>query len=273
MESFFNELREILHDCEITVVSWKAEWGQRQWEVNLLHGNPINISDNHLIFKQAVKFLATKHGYVANFMARPNSDVVGSSCHIHLSMHNRDGKSIFYDKAMPNCFSASGQYAVNGILKYASEFSAMYASNINSYRRLATNNFCGAILSWGFDNRISTCRILGSDTSSSRIEFRIPGADSNPYLAIAGLLASARKGMEEQQLPLIEENKIDRQIHEYQALPFSLESATKLFRDSVASKNEFGISFVNYYSTYLENEINKFNNVVSEWEVKRYYDI
>jgi glutamine synthetase len=272
METFFDELRSNLVTSNILVESWQSEWGLGQWEVNLSHGNPINVADSHILFKLAVKELAIKYGYKANFMAKPESSQVGSSGHIHISLHDRLGRSVFFDRSMPHNISEVCLHAIEGILHYTPECMPLYAGNINSYRRLAAGEFCGHGPSWGFDNRTVTCRVMTGDEESTHLEFRIPGADINPYFAIAGVLASVRNGISDRREP---NQKVvgDANIETSQQYPLTLESATESFINSSYTKSEFGTEFVSHFGSHLKHECKQFSSAVTDWEIKRYADV
>jgi len=272
MAIVFDEVIDTLKNSGVTVESWQAEWGLGQWEVNLKRGNPLEVADSHTIFKMAVKEIALKHGYTANFMAKPFSTEVGSSCHIHVSLKDKSGNQIFFDESKEFSLSTITKSAVAGILHYTPQSMPMYASTINSYRRLAASEFCGNGATWGFDNRTATCRVLGHDSESLHIEFRIPGADANQYLALAGLLASIRKGITEkmQLSPALSGDAGSKNIEKY---PSSLESATQNFLSSPFIQEEFGEDFISEYGSHLNHEINLFKLVVTDWEVERYSSV
>lgn len=272
MEPFFDELRNHLANSNITVESWQSEWGIGQWEMNLQCSNPIDVADSHILFKMAVKDLAIKHGYEANFMAKPKSDQVGSSGHIHISLHDKYGKSVFFDKSAPQGISKVALYAIEGILHYTPECLPLYASNINSFRRLAAGEFCGNGPSWGFDNRTVTCRVIGDNENSFHLEFRIPGADINPYLTLAGVLASVRKGIIDQNEPKLPITD-NASSHKTKPYPLTLEMATENFINSSFSKDSFGADFVKHYGTLLLHECEQFRVSVTDWEYKRYLTI
>lgn len=272
MEFFFDELRSNLASSNILVESWQSEWGLDQWEVNLKHGNPIDVADAHILFKLAVKELAAKHGYRANFMAKPKTSQVGSSCHIHISLYDKSGHSILFDNSTPHHISRTCLHSIEGILHYTSDCMPLYASNINSYRRLVAGEFCGHGPSWGFDNRTVTCRVIVDGEESTRIEFRIPGADANPYLAIAGVLSSVRKGVLEKREPSQEIiGNADTQTS--QQYPLTLELATERFMNSTHAKDEFGSEFVAHFGAHLKHECRQFGGTVTDWESKRYADV
>lgn len=272
MEPLFDEARAALAKSGIQVESWQSEWGCGQWEMNLAHGAPVAVADSHTLFKIAMKDLAQKHGYKAVFMAKPATTQVGSSCHIHISLWDQANAAAFFDQSAPHNLSDTARFAIGGILNCTPDFMPLYASNINSYRRLFAGEFCGGGPSWGIDNRTVTCRVIGSSEASIRLEFRIPGADVNPYLAIAGVLASVRRGISDQEEPgaPISGDAAQKVAERY---PVSLESATDNFIRSRHAKDEFGEDFVLHFGKHLEKEINQFRSAVTDWEINRYTEI
>jgi glutamine synthetase len=154
------------------------------------------MADRHLLFKLAMRTLASNAGMAVTFMARPFSDTTGSSCHLHLSLVDGDGRNVFHDAEGGDGVSATLRHAIGGVLRRAPELMPFYAPTVNSYRRTTSGEFSGNGLSWGFDSRMVSCRVLTESAESTRLEWRVPGADVDPYLAIAALLASARDGIE-----------------------------------------------------------------------------
>jgi len=197
MEPFFRGLRRALDDSGVPVDVAQVEYGLGQWEINLAYAEPLEMADRHVLFKQAVKDYATRHGYTATFMPRPVTDDLGSSCHIHASLRDPSGTPLFHDAAGERGVSDALRHAVGGALAHAAELMCWYAPSINSYRRTTSRDFAGNGLTWGFDNRTVTTRVLTGAPLATRLEFRLPGADVNPYLALAGLLASVIDGIDQ----------------------------------------------------------------------------
>jgi len=222
------------------------------------------------LFKLAVTDIASKYGYKANFMAKPFSDQVGSSCHVHISLQNSKNKNVFYAEAEKFNISTLAQFAVQGLLHYTRDLLTLYAGNINSYKRLVAKEFCGNGETWGIDNRTTTCRVIGDNPDSLHIEFRLPGADANPYFALAGVLTSVRKGLEDSvmpQEPLIGDAASNSSVKDY---PLSLTSAVNCLTENSFVKNEIGANFLDFYLTHLRHEQDEFDKIVTEWEFKRY---
>src|SRR5437773_1300018 len=179
------------HDATALVlcdVQWHDGWPV-QHEINFRYADALKTADDHVIYKTGVKELAHQCGMSVTFMAKPDHTWVGSSCHIHSSLW-RDGRAAFAGES-----DLFRQYLA-GQIAFASELAIFFAPTINSYKRFAAGSWAPTTLAWAHDNRTCGFRIVGHG-SSLRPETRIPGADANPYLAFAALLASGLHGIEQ----------------------------------------------------------------------------
>jgi glutamine synthetase len=272
-EAFFAELRRALDASGLGPWTTQVEWGLGQWEVNLRYQHALEMADRHVLFKLAVRDLGAAHGLAATFMAKPFADTTGSSCHLHLSLVNASGTNLFHGPAGEREVSATLLQAVGGILERAPDLMLFYAPTVNSYRRIAAGEFSGNGLSWGWDNRMVSCRVLTETMDSTRLEWRVPGADVNPYLAIAGLLASAADGIwtgADPGEPIGED--WERPVP---PLPSSLGEAVERFRDSAFAGAIFGKDVVDHYAVAGAWEWQAFQapDAVTEWERRRYFEV
>ena len=286
-EAFFSKVREALTRSNLGPYTSQVEWGLGQWEINLEYRSALEMADRHMLFKLAMRDLAAANGMAATFMAKPFPDTTGSSCHLHLSSLDREGANVFGqgssgdgegasadgEGASGNTLAAPLRAAVGGVLAHANDLMAFYAPTINSYRRIAGGEFSGNGLSWGYDSRMVSCRVLVEAPESTRLEWRVPGADVNPYLAIAALLASARDGIAKDTdpgEPLVGE---DWQ-REVPPLPAHLGEAVAAFRGSAWTSEVFGRDVVSHYSEAGRWEWDRFlaADVVTEWERRRYFE-
>ncbi|MGZ6543847.1 MAG: glutamine synthetase family protein, partial [Actinomycetota bacterium] len=190
-EGFFAAVRDALASSEIGPWTSQVEWGLGQWEINLEYQRALEMADRHILFKLAMRDMAAAAGMSATFMPKPFGDTTGSSCHLHLSLLNASGANVFHDPEAEHGVATTLRQAVGGVLERAPDLMLLYAPTVNSYRRTTGGEFSGNGRSWGYDSRMVSCRVLAEGPSSTRLEWRVPGADVNPYLAIAGLLASA----------------------------------------------------------------------------------
>lgn len=271
MEPFFRSLRAALDDSGIPVDVAQVEYGLGQWEINLDHAEALEMADRHVLFKQAVKDHAARHGMTATFMPRPVTDDLGSSCHIHASLRGPNDEPVFHDPQAGRGVSDALRHAVGGLLDHAPELMLWYAPTINSYRRTGSQDFAGNGLTWGFDNRTTTTRVLTGAPEATRLEFRLAGADVNPYLALAGLLASIHDGMRSRTEPGPPHTG-DAYAETASAMPRTLAEAAEAFSRSAFAASAFGKDVVKHYHAVAEYEWAQFLHAVTDWERDRYFE-
>ncbi|MCB1381089.1 MAG: glutamine synthetase [Alphaproteobacteria bacterium] len=172
-----------------------AENGIGQFEINLLHvDDPLRAADDAVLFKRIIRGLARKHGFAASFMAKPYGERSGSGLHVHFSLLDQAGDNVFNDGSDDG--SAIMRHAVGGLIESMPETTLLYAPHFNSYRRLRPGTHAPSAAAWGYENRTVAIRIPGGSKKARRIEHRVAGADANPYLVLAGILAGALTGIE-----------------------------------------------------------------------------
>jgi len=174
------------------------EWGPGQFEINLRATDALAMADTVLTFKTAVKQICAGLGATATFMAKWRHDLSGNSGHIHQSlMDAKTGANVFHDAADPQGMSALMRRYLAGQLVALPPSTLFLAPYVNSYRRLKDDTLAGTAATWGFDNRTAGLRAITTDAAACRIEHRVPGADVNPYIALAVLLAGGMMGVED----------------------------------------------------------------------------
>ena len=273
-EPFFSGVREALAGSNLGLWTSQAEWGLGQWEINLVYQRALEMADRHILFKLALRDLAAADGMSVTFMPKPFGDTTGSSCHLHLSLVNASGTNVFHDPNGENGVSASLLQAVGGVLQRAPDLMLFYAPTVNSYRRTTSGEFSGNGLSWGWDSRMVSCRVLTESPGSTRLEWRVPGADVNPYLAIAAMLASAGDGIwtdADPGEPLVGEDH-ERPVT---PLPSTLGLAVEQFRESAFATAALGKDVVSHYAEAGRWEWEQFlaPGAVTEWERRRYFEV
>jgi glutamine synthetase len=272
-EDFFANVRRVLDASELHPSTSQAEWGLGQWEINLEHADPLDMADRHLLFKLSMRALAARAGMAVTFMAKPFGDTTGSSCHLHLSLTDPSGRNVFHDPADERGVSARLRNTLGGVLAHAPGCMLWYAPTVNSYRRTGSGEFSGYGVSWGFDSRMVSCRVLpeGEDT---RLEWRVPGADVDPYLAIAALVASARDGLEQGTDPGDPLSGEDY-AKPVPPLPATLGEAVRAFGQDAFALRAFGDDVVAHYAEAGRWEWERFlaPEAVTEWERRRYFDV
>ncbi|HYG72812.1 MAG TPA: glutamine synthetase family protein [Actinomycetota bacterium] len=273
-EGFFSSVRDALERSELHPLTSQVEWGLGQWEINLEHTDALEMADRHLLFKLALRAMAEREGMAVTFMAKPFGDTTGSSCHVHLSIVDGDGRNVFHDADADRGVSGSLRHALGGVLAHASDLMLFYAPTVNSYRRTTSGEFSGNGISWGFDSRMVSCRVLPEGEHGTRLEWRVPGADVDPYLAVAGVLASARAGLDEGTDPgePLEGWDFEREVP---PIPATLGDAVAAFRDSAFVAETFGKEVTAHYAEAGRWEWERFlaPESVTEWERRRYFEV
>lgn len=272
LEYFFRPTRAALEASGLHVEMSQGEWGLGQWEMNLGHDAPLAMADAHALFKLGVKTMGSRAGLAASFMARPTTEAgIGSSCHVHVSLRDRAGTAIYHDADDPRGISTTIRQSVGGVLDRAPELMLWYAPTINSYRRTGSEDFAGRGATWGFDNRTVTCRVVEGGPAATRLEYRVPGADVNPYLALAAVLASVRDGIE-RTLDPGEPTLGNGYERDVAPLPETLDRATGCWERSDFVRKAFGADVQAHYATLARHECRSFNQSVTDWERRRYFE-
>lgn len=271
-EPFFQKLRADLAASGVEVEAAQSEWGTGQWEMTFAYGEPLEMADRHALYKLAVRDSAIAAGMTATFMARPLNDQPGSSCHVHFSVRSRDGERLFWSDDADHNMSEQMRHAIAGVLEHSPEFMAWYAPTINSWRRSRSTEVAGWGRTWGLDNRSVTVRIVGHKPQHMRFEFRLPGADTNPYLTLAALLASALEGIERgaQLGSPVTGNAYD--LPPDARMPANLYDAARSFQSSAFARETFGTDVVEHLTVLAVHEWNTFLSEVTAWDLDRYFD-
>jgi glutamine synthetase len=255
--------------AEIPVECSKGEWGRGQHEVNLVYDEALAMADKHVIFKQGMKEMAARQGRAVTFMPKITAEEVGSSCHIHVSLW-RHKKNAFWDGKARGASKIFRQF-LGGLLKYSSELCYCFAPTINAYKRYQSASWAPTKMAWSHDNRTVGFRVVG-DAEAFRIENRMPGADANPYLAYAAMLAAGMAGLEENLIcgEAYHGNAyVDRQLPD---LPKTLRDAVERFDRSAVARRAFGDDVVDFYARTGRMEAEAFDNAVTDWERARYFE-
>lgn len=269
LAAFWDEVYAALETLDVPADTFVHELGPAQYEINLLHGNALQLADQTLLFKYALREIGFKHGLQVVFMAKPLAGEPGSSMHIHQSVVDAHGNNIFS--------AADGQPTelfyqfIAGQQQGIPELMPLFCPHVNSYRRFAKHMAAPVNLSWGYDNRTVGIRIPRSGAAARRVENRIPGCDANPYLALAASLACGLHGIEQQLKPTAEaEGTVFNQEGETgPSLPRTLDSALERMGQSKLAREWLGAEFVASYIAVKETEMASFWHEVTPWE-RRY---
>ncbi|MEZ4631394.1 MAG: glutamine synthetase family protein [Deinococcales bacterium] len=271
-EGYNQAIRRHLRASGIPVENSKGEWGLGQHEMNVRYAEALTMADNHSVYKQCLKEVADQQGISITFMAKYAAGQAGSSCHIHMSLWQA-GKNIFAgDESFgPIKCSKTFKYFLGGLMKFTPDVMTFYAPTINSYKRYEDGSWAPTRIAWSYDNRTAGYRVVGKG-QSLRIECRIPGADCNPYLAYAAMLASGMEGIRQQiTAPEIFQGDIYAAQH-LPRVPYSLHEAIPLFSQSPFSLKAFGKEVIEHYHHFFNSERKAFDTAVTDWERKRYFE-
>jgi glutamine synthetase len=268
-EQYLGSVRRGMHGAGIPVEFSKGEAWYGQHEVNTRYADAVTSADRHTIYKNGVKEIAFLNGISATFMAKPSEKDIGSSCHIHSSLVDaKSGKSVFVEgKKETDVF----RHYLGGMRARIRELALLVAPSINSYKRYATESWAPTSISWGRDNRTCGFRIVGHG-ASRRAECRIPGADVNPYLGYAALLAAGLDGIERGTDPGPE--LVGNAYAEAEAEPFpsTLREAVDLWEKSKFARKTFGDGVWRHYLNYGKTEQRLFDEVVTDYERRRMFE-
>jgi glutamine synthetase len=270
-ESIMRPLRNHLYAAGIPVECSKGEAEMGQEELNLRYGPAMLCADQHTIAKHATKEIAWQNGVSASFLPKWRADKVGSATHIHCSL-SQDGVNLFHDPGRPHGKSELMDHFIAGLLHHAAEYTCFLAPYVNSYKRFRRGTFAPTKIAWSVDNRTAGFRLCGADTASVRIECRIAGADVNPYLAQAALLAAGLAGIE-RKLPLGPASRGDLyQSGDIAEIPRTLRAATETLRGSAMLRAALGEEVVDHYVRAAEVEQEEFDMAVTDWEIARGFE-
>lgn len=266
VEHFLDDLNEACDAQNIPAGTTTSEFAPGQFEINLQHvADPALACDHGVLLKRVIKALARKHGFVACFMAKPFANEAGSGLHIHMSLVDKNGQNYFSQgkesMAQPP-FSARLRHAIGGLAQTMAEGTAIFAPNANSYRRLRPENFAPVEPNWGANHRNVALRVPVSDENNLRFEHRTSGADANPYLVTAAILAGVHHGLENKcdPGPMVKQGEV---ITLRRKIPNRWDAAIDKFSRSKVLPRYLGEEFCRIYAIHRRDEARRFHNVVS----------
>jgi glutamine synthetase len=262
-DPLFDDMYAYCEAQNIDVDTLIHEDGAAQMEINLIHGDPLELADQAFLFKRTAREAALRHKMYATFMAKPMADQPGSAMHIHQSVVDiKTGENVFStEEGGPSSLFFAH---IAGLQKYLPAAMSLFAPNVNSYRRITRYNMAPINVQWGYDNRTAGLRVPTSGPDARRVENRLGGADANPYLAIAASLACGYLGMIENLKP---SDPIAGSAYELPfALPMTLADSLRMLNGSKPLVELFGSRFVAAYSAVKESEYETFLRVISSWE-------
>ena len=272
-KEYFNDLFDYLDQFDVPLEGLHTETGPGVYEAAILYGDILKSADRASLFKASVKEIAHMHGIMPTFMAKISAELPGCSGHVHQSLWD-EKKNLFHDANGNKGMSKLMESYMAGQMACLPYILPMIAPTINSYKRLVEGAWAPTTLTWATDNRTVALRALPGGEKSCRLETRVPGSDTNPYIAMSACLAAGLYGIE---------NNLKLQVPEtvgngYEdkgagSLPRNLWEATQAMKNSDIPKQLFGEEFVNHFVSSREWEWREFSKVVTDWETKRYFEI
>jgi glutamine synthetase len=274
-QPFFEALLKELSQFRIPLEGLHTETGPGVLEAAILYSDPLEAADRGVLFKTATKEIAYRFGIMPSFMAKWNEALPGCSGHVHQSLWNeKEDTNLFYDSKDGNKMSPLFKSYLAGQLHCLGEILPFFAPTVNSYKRLVDGYWAPTKSTWGVDNRTTAFRVIPGNPKSTRLEARITGSDINPYIALAALLASGLYGIEKNlnltQKPIVGSAYMDKTT---ERLPRNLQESTQKLAESKIARDLLGGEFVDHFVKTREWEWRQFQDSVTHWELKRYFEI
>ncbi|CAM2067926.1 Glutamine synthetase [Sulfidibacter corallicola] len=268
------EARRHLNASGVPVEFSKGEWGPGQHELNIRYAPVLEMADRHAIYKQCLKEIADQAGYAVTFMAKYREDLAGSSCHTHLSLWDTAGRKNLFagdQKLGPIEVSDAFRWFLGGWMAHAAELMPFFAPTVNAYKRFQAGSWAPTGLAWSYDNRTAGFRVVGRG-SSLRIESRICGADVNPYLAYAAVMAAGLDGIRRRiEPPPMFQGDVYAAADLHQVPRTFAEAIAGLERSDFA-REALGEEVVAHYLHFYKTELQAYERAVTDWERRRYFE-
>jgi glutamine synthetase len=245
--------------------------------MNFPAGPPVQTADGHVLFKHAAKAIAHQHSRAVTFMAKPDQHQPGSGCHLHLSLRDEEGSPCTAAGPDPadTQLSERARRFLAGVLAFSPELTLLHAPLVNSYRRLQPGDWAPSVANWAFDNRAAMVRVVGRGPSL-RMEFRLPGADANPYLTIAGVLAAGMAGLEDAGIDLPASlppgGSPANAAHAGATVPMDLTDAIRQFEESKLARRAFGDAVRDHVTCMARHQLTLSRRAVTDRELEQGFE-
>jgi glutamine synthetase len=270
---YFNALMDEMAAFGVPIEGLHTETGPGVYEVAILFSEALEAADRAILFKTGAKEIGSRFGVMPSFMAKWSEKYPGCSGHIHQSLS--DGKAnLFHGPDSPRAMSPLFESYLAGQVAHMMEFGPMVWPTINSYKRLVDGFWAPVKPTWGIDNRTASFRVIAGSPKATRLETRCPGADINPYLAVAAVLAAGLSGVEKGlKLTTPPITGTNQGAEDIPRAPRTLIETTRIFRQSEVARDWLGDDFVDHYAATREWEWRQWLDGVTDWELKRYFEI
>lgn len=250
-----------------------TEYGSGQFEVTNSPFWGLEIADMAFYYRTIIKEILQRKGYKATFMSKPVSSSSGSGAHTHLSLFDQKGNNLFSDPHQPDGLSNLCRWFIGGQIRHAKALCALCNPTINSYKRLQPYTFAPTTVTWGYEHRGAMVRIPQYRGENTRLENRLPGADTNPYIALAAMLAAGLDGIRQQLDPPPALAKQDAYAQEFDRLPRSLPQALTALEEDEFFRETLGEEYLRHYILMRHAEWERYEAAVTDWEYKEYLDL
>jgi len=270
---FFNALMDEMLAFNVPIEGLHTETGPGVYEVAIGFSSALEQADRAILFKTGAREIGKRFGIMPSFMAKWSQQYPGCSGHIHQSLS--DGKTnLFYDGESPRRMSKLFESWLAGQLHCLMEFAPLFWPTINSYKRLVDGFWAPVKPTWGMDNRTASFRVIAGSPKATRLETRCPGADVNPYLAMAAVIAAGLYGVEKGlKLTAPPITGTNQGADDIPRAPRTLIETTRNFRQSEIARDWLGDTFVDHFAATREWEWRQWQDAVTDWELKRYFEI
>jgi len=270
---YLNALMDQMAAFRVPIEGLHTETGPGVYEVAIAFGEALEQADRAILFKTGAKEIGQRFGIMPSFMAKWSQSLPGCSGHIHQSLSD-GATNLFYDATSPRAMSPLFESYLAGQVQCLMEFAPMFWPTINSYKRLVDGFWAPVKPTWGLDNRTASFRVIAGSPKATRLETRCPGADVNPYLAMAAVIAAGLQGVEQGlklTAPPITGTNVGAE--NIPRAPRTLIETTRIFQQSSIARDWLGDTFVDHFAATREWEWRQWLDGVTDWELKRYFEI
>jgi glutamine synthetase len=274
---FFNALMDEMAAFRVPIEGLHTETGPGVYEVAIAFSEALEQADRAILFKTGAREIGKRFGIMPSFMAKWSQSLPGCSGHIHQSLTDGTGdgkKNLFFDARSPRRMSPLFESYLAGQVACLMEFAPLFWPTINSYKRLVDGFWAPVKPTWGMDNRTASFRVIAGSPKATRLETRCPGADVNPYLAMAAVIAAGLHGIEKGlKLTTPPITGTNQGADDVPRAPRSLIQSTLVFKQSAIARDWLGDTFVDHFAATREWEHRQWQDAVTDWELKRYFEI
>jgi glutamine synthetase len=270
---WYEALAEICEPLKIDLAKMHEEIGAGFMEACIGAGTGVEPADQLVLLKTFIRALALRQGKSVTFMPRWNENADSQSIHLHVSLKDKAGTSLFWDAGQKNGVSQTFRWFLGGLQAYVGDMTLVFQPTVNSYRRFAPGTFAPPGLTWGYENRTTCFRLVGHDAGSLRVENRLPGADVNPYLSAAATIAAGVAGIIGKIEP--EAEVIGSGYAQEPARDFarSMPEAISRLRGSEFARDWLGTRFVDAFTATRQSQHDEFRRRVPDVELQRFFDL